>query len=123
MKLVVLVCGAVFSLAHAQATKADQKTGRFNNVIDTPTLGCKTVPLLESAIKGMLEKRPLPAGCFDLNHDEKNLPVIGPLKVVNPTPAKPCKGLYGSTCWALVEVRGKGELWTFLVHLKDGHGN
>jgi hypothetical protein len=106
----------------AKAPAGAPRTGRFKNTLDMDTLGCPTIPLLEKAIDAIGHKRPLPTGCYELNEDLRGLPVIGPLNVVNPTPAKPC-GILSSTCWALVEVPGKGSLWTFLSHLKDKHGN
>jgi hypothetical protein len=98
------------------------QTGRFKNTLDMDTIGCSNVNLMEKAIDAIGHKRSMPPGCVELNEDLRGLPVIGPLEVLNPNPSTTCRPLSG-VCWALVEVPGKGKLWTFLAHLKDRHGN
>jgi hypothetical protein len=122
MKLSIAVLLFVLSsLVYSQEQKAEQRTGRFKNLLVMDTLGCRSVPLLEKALTEMFNRRPIPPGCYALNEDEKGLPVIGPLQVYNPNPSKSC-GTRGNVCWARIEVSGRGNLWTFLEHLKDKHG-
>jgi hypothetical protein len=98
------------------------QTGRFKNALDTDTIGCSNLNLMEKAIEAIGHKRSMPPGCIPLNEDLRGLRVIGSLEVSNPNPNTTCRPLSG-VCWALVDVPGKGKLWTFLAHLRDRHGN
>jgi hypothetical protein len=100
----------------------NSQTGRFANKLITDTLGCSSVDLMSKAVDAAAHKHRMPPGCIDLNEDGRGLPVIGPLEIVKPASSSTCRDLY-AVCWALVEVPGKGKLWTFLGHLKDRHGN
>jgi hypothetical protein len=76
-----------------------------NSTINVDTFGCRTIEMSDSA---MSDKKPLPAGCFDLNPLTR---VRGPLDL------KTRKSGEFNFTYALIEVPQKGRMWVFGGHI------
>jgi hypothetical protein len=92
-----------------ESTPATQvATGKIENSITIDTTGCLTIEAFDKTASAPASSVP---GCIDL---DRGVRVIGPLEV------KTVKIGGSDFTYAKIEVPGKGERWTMLVHLETG---
>jgi hypothetical protein len=73
------------------------------------TWGCRTIEMFDSLFKTIADKKPLPAGCFDLDLLTR---VKGPFDL------KTIKRGNSDSTYALIEVPQKGRLWVYQNHIE-----
>ena len=106
--LFVLCCGQNGPTAGPPEVTSSKPAQPKNSKINIDTFWCTTIELFQPALKTMLDRKPLPLGCYDL------MPLT---RVQGPFELRTIKSDKSAFTYALIETPQTDRVWVYANHI------